>query len=103
MPALDAQMPSSTSACASTSTRRAAYGAPEAPVMPRKTRMGRLFRALGGVQELAELPQLVAPATAALLSWKPSRAAHVGTASTTSLASAPFAVAPLYVSTPIEI
>src|SRR5919201_6769242 len=32
------QIPSSQSASASASTRRAAYGAPEAPVMPRKTR-----------------------------------------------------------------
>src|SRR5918912_1469929 len=59
MPALEAQMPSSTSACARTSTRRAVYGAPDAPVMPRKTRMRRLSRALGGAQELAELLQLL--------------------------------------------
>src|SRR2546421_12845719 len=58
MPALDAQMPSSTSARASTSTSRAVYGAPEAPVMPRKTRKKRLLRALRGVQKLAELFQL---------------------------------------------
>src|SRR5947207_15717118 len=54
-------MPSSTSACASTSTSRAAYGAPEAPVMPRKTRMALLFRALGLAQEDAELMQLRLP------------------------------------------
>src|SRR5213075_2402844 len=58
MPAPDAQMPNSTSACASTSTSRAAYGAPEAPVMPRKTRMARLLRAFGFAQEDAELMQL---------------------------------------------
>src|SRR4051812_24575993 len=59
MPALDAEIPSSTSARARTSTSRAAYGAPEAPVIPRKTRTARLFRALGGGQELAELAQLL--------------------------------------------
>src|SRR5207237_832997 len=58
MPAPEAQMPSSTSARTRTSTRRAAYGAPEAPVMPRKTRTARLLRALGGTEELAELAQL---------------------------------------------
>src|SRR6266540_673452 len=61
MPAPEAQIPSSTSAPARTSTRRAAYGAPEAPVMPRKTRTARLFRAFGGVEELAQLSQLVLP------------------------------------------
>src|SRR6266540_5135968 len=59
MPAPDAQIPSSTPAPASTSTRRAAYGAPEAPVMPRKTRTVGLFRALGRVEEFAQLSQLV--------------------------------------------
>src|SRR5919201_3594795 len=54
-PALDAQMPSSTSAPLSASTRRAAYGAPDAPVIPRKTRMGRLLRALGRVEEHGDL------------------------------------------------
>src|SRR4051794_771928 len=59
MPALDAQIPSSTSAAVSARTRRAAYGAPEAPVMPRKTRTAGLFRAFGGAQEHAELMQLL--------------------------------------------
>src|SRR4249919_2758348 len=59
MPALDAQMPSSTSAAVSARTRRAAYGAPEAPVMPRKTRTAGLFRAFGFAQEHAELLQLL--------------------------------------------
>src|SRR5919106_569701 len=59
MPALDAQMPSSTSAPASASTRRAVYGAPEAPVMPRKMRTARLLRALGGEQELRQLAELL--------------------------------------------
>src|SRR6476469_5807053 len=58
MPALDAQMPSSTSAEVSARTRRAVYGAPEAPVMPRKTRTAGLFRAFGFAQEHAELMQL---------------------------------------------
>src|SRR6478672_1504960 len=59
MPAVDAQIPNSTSACASTSTSRAEYGAPEAPVMPRKTRTSRrLLGALGFAQEDAELMQL---------------------------------------------
>src|SRR5262245_37299485 len=61
MPAPEAQMPSSTSACASTSTSRAAYGAPEAPVMPRKTRIALLVRALGLAQEDSELVQLRLP------------------------------------------
>src|SRR4051812_50048446 len=52
-------MPSSTSACASTSTRRAAYGAPEAPVMPRKTRKACLLGALRRVQKLPELMELL--------------------------------------------
>src|ERR1700757_3396468 len=43
-------MPSSTSAPLSASTSRAAYGAPEAPVMPRKTRTD-LLRTLGRVEE----------------------------------------------------
>src|SRR5881394_2704066 len=38
-----------------------------------------------------------------LVVGEPCRCAHVGTACTTSLASASFAVAPLYVSTPIEM
>src|SRR6476646_11151265 len=59
MPALDAQMPSSTSACASTSTSRAAYGAPEAPVMPRKMRKAPLLRALRRIQKLPELVELL--------------------------------------------
>src|SRR5919109_3707299 len=59
-PALDAQIPSSTSASASTSTSRAAYGAPEAPVIPRKTRTrGPLSRTLGCKQEVRQLPELL--------------------------------------------
>src|SRR5436190_22627737 len=58
MPAPDTQMPSSTSACANTSTSRAAYGAPEAPVMPRKTRKAPLLRPLRRVQKLPELMEL---------------------------------------------
>src|SRR2546421_5087711 len=58
MPAPDTQIPSSTSAPASTSTSRAAYGAPEAPVIARKTRTAGLFRALGGRQERRELVEL---------------------------------------------
>src|SRR5439155_24370334 len=38
IPAVDAQTPTSASAAVSASSSRAAYGAPEAPVMPRKTR-----------------------------------------------------------------
>src|SRR5919198_5435397 len=52
-------MPSSTSARASASTSRAAYGAPEAPVIPRKTRMPRLLRAFGGEQEAGQLVELL--------------------------------------------
>src|ERR687887_195242 len=52
-------MPSSTSARASVSTSRAAYGAPEAPVIPRKTRMRRLLRAFGGEEERGELVELL--------------------------------------------
>src|SRR5215210_3236630 len=59
MPALDAQRPSSTSAPASASMSRAAYGAPEAPVIPRKMRTSDLFRALGGEEELRQLPELL--------------------------------------------
>src|SRR5215210_5056070 len=59
MPALDAQRPSSTSAPASASMSRAAYGAPEAPVIPRKMRTSGLFRALGGQEELRQLPELL--------------------------------------------
>src|SRR5207245_10330347 len=43
-----------------------------------------------------------APATACLLFWNCCRGAQTGTACTTSLASDSLAVAPLYVSTPIE-
>src|SRR5437868_5165453 len=57
IPADEAEMPSSTSAPLSASTSRAAYGAPEAPVMPRKTRTA-LLRALGRVEEDRERLQL---------------------------------------------
>src|SRR5262249_54616478 len=50
-------MPSSTSAPLSASTSRAAYGAPEAPVMPRKTRTALLWT-LGGVEEGRDCRQL---------------------------------------------
>src|SRR2546423_1802355 len=59
MPALDAQIPSSTSAPASASTSRAAYGAPEAPVMPRKTRTAGLFWTLGREEKRRQLGQLL--------------------------------------------
>src|SRR6266496_404915 len=59
MPALDAQIPSSTSAPASASTSRAAYGAPEAPVIPRKIRTAGLFWALGGEEERRQLRELL--------------------------------------------
>src|SRR5690242_3537706 len=59
MPAREAQTPISQSAAASDSSSRAAYGAPEAPVMPRKTRIARFgsFLALGCLEEGRELPQ----------------------------------------------
>src|SRR5262249_21179982 len=50
-------MPSSAAAPLGASTSRAAYGAPEAPVMPRKTRTA-LLRALGGVEEGRDRRQL---------------------------------------------
>src|SRR6266536_2284572 len=53
------QSPSSQSAAASAWTSRAAYGAPEAPVMPRKIRTKRtLLRAFGGLEEGGELAQV---------------------------------------------
>src|SRR5262245_35960763 len=51
------QSPTSQSAAASARTRRAAYGAPEAPVMPRKTRKP-LFCPLGGLEENRELAEV---------------------------------------------
>src|SRR3954454_5621904 len=64
-PAREAQIPISQSAAASASTSRAAYGAPEAPVIPRNTciprdcRWSLLVRALGGFEEQRELAQAV--------------------------------------------
>src|SRR4051794_5126567 len=53
------QMPSSTSASTSAWTSRAAYGAPEAPVMPRNIRTTPpLLRALGGLEESGDLAQV---------------------------------------------
>src|SRR5438094_6934108 len=52
-------MPSSTSAPARASTSRAAYGAPEAPVMPRKTRTAGLFWTLGREEKRGQLGQLL--------------------------------------------
>ena len=40
MPAFEADTPTVASAAASRSSSRAAYGAPEAPVIPRKTCIG---------------------------------------------------------------
>src|SRR6266699_2170109 len=51
------QMPTSQSDAASAWTRRAAYGAPEAPVMPRKMRKA-LFWPFGGLEENRELAQV---------------------------------------------
>src|SRR6185437_8055682 len=61
MPALDAQTPTSQSAWTSACSRRTAYGAPEAPVMPRKIRTGpseTLLGALGSVEEGGDLVNL---------------------------------------------
>src|SRR6476660_8088460 len=49
-----------------------------------------------------ETAKVFAPATATLLFWKPCFFAQPGTAALTSLGSDSRAVAPLYVSTPIE-
>src|SRR5713101_27322 len=64
-------MPTSQSAEASARARRRAYGAPEAPVIPRKTRIMRqvtasmraaaLLRALGGLEEVGEVGQVRFP------------------------------------------
>src|SRR5256886_13785278 len=51
------QRPTSQYDAASAWTRRAAYGAPEAPVMPRKTRKA-LFWPFGGLEENRELAQV---------------------------------------------
>src|SRR5262249_61948789 len=51
------QSPTSQSDAASARTRRAAYGAPDAPVMPRKTRKP-LFCPLGGLEENRELAEV---------------------------------------------
>src|SRR5438552_13218695 len=51
MPAREAQTPTSQSAAVSASRSRAAYGAPDAPVIPRKTCTRRLLRTLRGGQE----------------------------------------------------
>src|SRR6478672_5535192 len=60
IPAREAQRPISQPAPASASSSRAAYGAPEAPVMPRKTRMApTLLGTLGGLEEDGELVQVV--------------------------------------------
>src|SRR4051812_29681240 len=66
MPALDTEMPTSHSAAASASSSRAAYGAPEAPVIPRKTCIPRdcapsLLLTLGSFEEDGELAQAFLP------------------------------------------
>ena len=64
---LEALIPISQSAAASASTSRAAYGAPEAPVIPRKTctspdcRWSLLVNALGGFEEDGDLVQAPLP------------------------------------------
>ena len=61
MPALDAHTPTSQSAWTSACSSRTAYGAPEAPVMPRKIRTGPdgpLLGALGSVEEDGDLVDL---------------------------------------------
>src|SRR2546423_14540513 len=78
MPAPDAQTRSATSAYGRTSTSRAAYGAPEAPVMPRKTRTGRLFRALRLAQEDTQLVQLRLPERRELRHHVVARLGRVG-------------------------
>src|SRR5205807_10158771 len=60
IPAREAEMPISQSAAARASTSLAAYGAPEAPVMPTKTLIaGPLVRALRSVEEGREVRQLL--------------------------------------------
>src|SRR5712691_460123 len=61
IPAPDAHTPTSQSAATSARNRRTAYGAPEAPVIPRKTRTQRLpsFVALRGLEEGRELSELL--------------------------------------------
>src|SRR5438552_6173349 len=61
MPALDAHTPTSQSAATSARNKRTAYGAPEAPVIPRKMRTQRLpsFVALRGLEERGELAELL--------------------------------------------
>src|SRR5262245_44867534 len=71
MPAAEAQTPTSQPAPASADRSRAAYGAPEPPVMPRKTRTpplaGGLPAALRGGQERRDLLQLLVVEAAAVL------------------------------------
>src|SRR5438093_180716 len=57
MPAREAQSPTSQPAWASASSRRAAYGAPDAPVIPRKTRT--LLPALRCLEKGRQLAQVV--------------------------------------------
>src|SRR5215210_8869115 len=62
MPALDADTPTSQPAAPSASRRRAAYGAPDAPVIPRKTCTSRLpgsALALGGLEEVGQLLEIL--------------------------------------------
>src|SRR5215217_7353785 len=61
MPAREAQTPISQPAAASASRSRPAYGAPDAPVIPRNTRTAALLRTLGGLEEDGELVQVVLP------------------------------------------
>src|SRR5439155_171086 len=65
-PALEAQTPTSQSAASSASSSRAAYGAPDAPVIPRKTCIPRdcddfLLLALRGLEEGRQLPEPPVP------------------------------------------
>src|SRR4051794_896109 len=66
MPALEAQTPTSQSAAPSASRSRAAYGAPEAPVIPRKTFISwdcalLLLRSLGSFQEDRQILEAFLP------------------------------------------
>src|SRR5205085_9318913 len=61
-PEFETVTPTSQPAATSASRRRAAYGAPDAPVMPRKIRKGAAplgLRALGVGEELGELVELL--------------------------------------------
>src|SRR5262249_31109494 len=69
MPAPEAQTPTSQSAARSACSKRTAYGAPEAPVMPRKTRTRTtcLLPALRGREEDADVADVLRAAEVAEL------------------------------------